>query len=117
MITESSLSKEISFFKKPPNLTTQHIEDFLLKWNLRYKFDRDYRKKYKIGFLSTPHKQLCYIDIFLDIYEDRLADKYSEEYKKASLDREDYNQTGRWLRERVESTEEIESKLGRMTYG
>lgn len=57
----------------------QSARDFLIDWNNQFPFDRLYRQKYNIGFGSKEHRELCQIDIYHDILEDKLFEEYIEE--------------------------------------
>lgn len=81
-------------------------EDFLFDWNLRFKYDRRWRKKYNIPFGSEQHLKANQIDIYLDLKEDRLFDKLKYDYLKAKKDKEDLELTGKLLKEQTLSKED-----------
>ncbi len=75
-------------------------EDFLIKWNLRFRFDRVWRKKYQIPFGSKEHLEANQIDIFLDIQEDKLFERLQKKYIESEQDKLEYQKTGKFLKER-----------------
>lgn len=86
-----------------------NLESFLLSWNHRFRYDRLWRRKYNIPFLSEKHLQANQIDIYLDMLEDRLYDRAQDAYEQKQKDSEAYKK-GSFLKEEVLSIEE-EDKL------
>ena len=84
----------------------KEIESFIISWNLRFKYDRVWRKKYNIPFGSSEHRDINQIDIYIDILEDRLFDKAQLSYSEKIKNMEDYKKTGVFLKEEVIDKEE-----------
>lgn len=99
--------------------------DFITKWNVKYPFDRVWREKYKIPFLSEQHKQMSLEEIKLDIIEDEIYSRLRKEYLQelqrlekvdnlhlSSSEAEYIPNTGNFLRSRGSNmTEEEEEDL------
>ena len=56
------------------------LETFIITWNVRFKRDREYRKKYNIPFGSREHLESNQIDMYLDLLEDKLFEKAKSNY-------------------------------------
>jgi hypothetical protein len=89
-------------------------EEFLVAWNLRFRYDRKWRKKYGISFGSKEHLESNQIDIFNDLAEDRLFDKLEKEYVENRKDEEDYSKSGRFLREQKLSAEQSDQVFNKL---
>lgn len=85
------------------------IKNYLLQWNTKFPFDRKYRKKYNIGFMSPEHKALNQIDIYLDIAEDHIVDNFVIQHSKKTKAIEKYNKTGQFIDDSI--SESIENDL------
>ena len=57
-------------------------EQFLITWNNRFHKDRLFRKKYGIAFGSKQHREINQIDVFLDILEDKMFEKYTNQFRE-----------------------------------
>ena len=90
--------------------TQKDLESFMSTWNVRFKYDRRWRKKYNISFGSKEHLEANQVDIFIDLLEDRMFEKAKVEYLENKKREEEYRQTGRFLKE-VEMSPEEEDKL------
>ena len=90
--------------------TKKDLEDFIVSWNSKYKYDRRWRKKYNIPFGSKTHLEVSQIDIYLDICEDKIFEKAKLEYLESLRGKEEYEKTGRFLKE-IKLSQEDEDKL------
>jgi hypothetical protein len=79
----------------------QSLESFIIDWNIRFRYDRQYRKKYNIPFGSKEHLETNQIDIYLDSLEDKQFEKLEKEYRQIVKDKEDYKKTGKFLKPRA----------------
>lgn len=86
------------------------MKEFIAQWNLRFKYDRKWRKKYNIPFGSKEHLESNQIDIYFDLLEDNLFHKLQKEYIELMKDSEEFKNNGKFLRDQVLSQEE-EDKL------
>jgi hypothetical protein len=80
-------------------LITSGIEQTILKWNSRFRYDRFFRKKYGIRFNSQEHREINQIDIFFELFEDRFFEKILEDKKKYEEGTKSYKATGLFLNE------------------
>lgn len=48
-----------------------NIQKFIEVWNLKYPYDRWWRKKYGIPFGSTKHKEASFIEMVIEYKEDK----------------------------------------------
>lgn len=46
------------------------IDNFIKNWNLKYPYDRWWRKKYNVPFGSKKHKKASFIDMAIEYKED-----------------------------------------------
>lgn len=93
-----------------PSQKPQHkAVSFLIRWNNRFLYDREYRKKYNIGFNSPEHRKLSPIDIYFDILEDKIVEKRVEEFRQLKIWEEEIKADGIWLIDRM-TPEEREKK-------
>lgn len=75
------------------------LDQFLIIWNNKFPYDKLYRKKYNIAFNSSQHRETNQIDVFFDIYENKMYNKYIESYKDEKMSLKVYNETGQFLKE------------------
>lgn len=89
------------------------VKQILLDWNLRFPYDRRFRKKYNISFNSIEHRNTNQIDVYFDLYEDSLFDRYEKEYLEKVKGEENYKKTGEFLKkeEQQEMTEQQISEV------
>lgn len=74
------------------------VKDYIFSWNLRFPYDRLWRKKYNFAFNSSDHRESNFLDQLFDIKEDELFEEM--------VNREKYEpNTGNWLRK-----QEVEDK-------
>ena len=65
--------------------TEKTIDSAIILWNNTFPCDRYYRKKYNIPYNSIQHREICQIDVYLDIYEDKV---FREHTKKITENKE-----------------------------
>lgn len=61
-------SKQLIKIKDIPQLD---IQKFIEAWNLKYPYDRWWRKKYNVPFGSAKHKEASFIDMVIEYKEDK----------------------------------------------
>lgn len=79
------------------NNILKDIKLFIISWNNKFVYDRLYRQKYNIAFNSQQHRSLSPLDMFIDIMEDKLIEKYFKEREKQELLLKEYKETGEFL--------------------
>lgn len=94
----------------------EKLDDFLVEWNLKFRCDRIYRKKYNIPFGSEQHLECNHIDMWLDLREDELFDKAIKEHVNRIKALEEYKKTGKILREQTLTPEEEDELLKGIKY-
>lgn len=87
----------------------ENLKSFILQWNIRFKYDRLFRKKYNIPFGSKAHLEANQIDMYIDILEDIYINNLDEKYRLKQNEIADYKKNGVFLRESV--SEEEDEKL------
>lgn len=100
---KSQINKEVK-------LSKDDINDFIKRWNVRFPYDRLWRRKYNIPFGSPAHLNTSQIDIFVDIQEEKLLEKVRAEYLDREKEKADYIKTGVILKETI-LTQEEEDKI------
>ena len=58
---------------------------YITKWNIKHPFDKTWRVKHGIALFSSEHRQMCLVDILMEIEEDKL---YDEAYKEVARKKE-----------------------------
>lgn len=58
------------------------LEGFVKRWTVLWPYDSWFRRKYKIAFNSSQHRELTQIDIKFEYIEDRLAEKEFKKYEE-----------------------------------
>lgn len=79
---------------------SENLDELIIQWNIQYRYDRRWRKKYNIPFGSKEHLEASQIDIYFDIKEDILFEKLEKEYLESKKDKQEYEKTGKFLKER-----------------
>lgn len=62
------------------------FESFILEWNIENPVDRWWRSKHGIAFNSASHREVSFIDMYMEFYEDQLYRKVSESAEKKKKD-------------------------------
>lgn len=63
------------------NNTNEKVNHFLINWH-KFTFDYWWRKKYNIAFGSPQHREMNFIDMFIEYKEEVLFNKYLNEDDK-----------------------------------
>lgn len=72
--------------KLDKNLNIKEIESFILEWNIDFPVDRWWRTKHGISFNSSLHREISFIDMYIEFYEDSLYNKSIEQSQKRKKD-------------------------------
>lgn len=57
----------------------ENIRDQIIDWNIKFPYDRAWRKKYNIPFNSSDHMGISFLDQIFDLEEDKLFEELSSE--------------------------------------
>jgi len=79
----------------------ENMEDFILWWNITFPFDYLWRKKYNIAFNSPQHRTARFLDMKLEYEEEKIIKELIDKREQRREDLEEYNLTGKYLKERV----------------
>ena len=61
-------------------MTKNKIKGSIIDWNNRFPLDRQWRKKYKVSYLSEEHRKSIFFNQFFEYFEDKV---YQDHYNKA----------------------------------
>lgn len=84
------------------------MEDFVILWNNRFKYDYWYRKKFNIPFNSDQHRALSPIDVKFAFVEEMMMESERTKYQRIEKEKKKYAETGQWLKKRKLSEEREE---------
>ena len=60
----------------------EDLSNFILRWNIDFPIDRWWRKTHSISFNSQRHREMSFIDMFCEWYEDSLYKDIEKEEGK-----------------------------------
>lgn len=60
----------------------ESLSHFILKWNIDFPIDRWWRKTHSVSFNSQRHREVTFIDMYNEWYEDNLYKELSKEKDK-----------------------------------
>lgn len=66
------MKNQLTKIKDIPQL---NIQKFIELWNLKYPYDRWWRKKYGVAFGSKQHREASFIEMVIEFKEDRFFQK------------------------------------------
>lgn len=79
-------------------MTIDEMKVFMVQWNNRFPYDRYFRSKHKIAFMSSEHRESSFIHQRLEYIEDLLF-RESEKKEKGNSDTDRYiPNIGQWLK-------------------
>lgn len=90
------------------------IRTLIVEWNLKYKYDRAWRLKYRIPFGSQKHLEVSQIDMMFDVLEDKVFEELQKEYEELKIAKKEYLETGKFLKEQVVPEEKEEDILHKL---
>ena len=73
---------------KKENNAQEKIDKFIFNWH-NFPFDYWWRKKYNIPFGSQAHREMNFIDMYVEYREEFLLNEAIKDYEKADSERED----------------------------
>ena len=104
-----SQNKSSYFVNK--NVSRKEFEQFIFEWNVRFPFDRWWRRKYNIPFNSLEHRKMSLIDIKYEYEEERYLKKYFSDKKRLQEEKDDRLRTGHLLRFTQEDDDDLFDKI------
>lgn len=72
------------------NLSFNELQNLVLKWNIDFPIDRWWRKTHSIPFNSKSHREVTFIDMFIEWQEEHLFEEVSKEVPKYNPNTGDY---------------------------
>lgn len=90
------------------------LDNIIFDWNVRFRLDRRWRKKYNIPFGSKEHLESNQIDIFLDLREDELFDKLKEDYVESIKNKEEFKKNGKFLKSQIMSQKDEDDLVNKI---
>lgn len=64
----------------------KNFESFILQWNIENPVDRWWRSKHSIAFNSSSHREISFIDMYMEFYEETIYEKALKQTKKKEED-------------------------------
>jgi len=80
------------------NISSKDFSNFIIEWNIKFPFDRWWRKKYNVAFNSLEHRKMSLIDIKYEYEEERVLKNYFKKRERLKKEKEDYLLTGEILK-------------------
>lgn len=97
-------------FKKDEDLLN-NLKSFVQKWNLEFPLDLWYRRKYKIPFNSSKHRELSPIDIRFEYEEEKFIDNIIKERNVLDKKQKEYKENRKWIDPLIELEEFSEEEI------
>lgn len=79
-------------------MTIEEMKVFMVQWNNRFPYDRYFRSKHKIAFMSSAHKESSFINQRLEYIEDSLFRETENKGKEKSSADQYIPNIGQWLK-------------------
>lgn len=58
------------------------LSEYIIAWNNKHPYDFFWRRKYKVSFGSRQHLEMSFIDMKLDLIEDKEYEKFIRLYEE-----------------------------------
>lgn len=68
------------------DFSLDELKDFILNWNIDFPIDRWWRKRHGVIFNSSVHREVSFIDMFLEFIEESLYEEVLEKRKNIEED-------------------------------
>lgn len=95
-----SINNEKGAFVPNKQPLKRDLEDFIYKWNIVYPIDRWWREKHSVSFNSPEHRDISFLDMYLEYLEDKIILKARSNFVK----NHQYKK-GDWLEEHIEEVD------------
>ncbi len=86
-----------------------NIQREIVAWNNRFPLDNWWRKKYKISYLSSAHRESTFYGQYFEYHEDLLFEQWYEEDKDKDKEFGYAPMTDSWWIPKQSSEEEIDN--------
>ena len=91
--------------RKEKQLSIDDVEELILELNIRFPIDRWWRKTHVVSFNSASHREVSFIDMFVEWLEDDMFKRYEKE-KKEENPWDKYTPGEPWLKDGLINEEE-----------
>lgn len=68
------------------NFSFDELRNFIFNWNIDFPIDRLWRKKHGVTFNSSIHREISFIDMFIELMEDSLYEEVVSKKEKLEDD-------------------------------
>jgi hypothetical protein len=85
-------------------MTHDDIKKYIIDFNIRFPYDRWWRKKYTIAFNSPLHRESNFIDQLIEYEEDQLFQELENQEKYTP-------NTGDWIKQKEINSESLEDMI------
>lgn len=68
------------------DFSLDELKDFILNWNIDFPIDRWWRKRHGVIFNSSAHREVSFIDMFIEFIEEGLYEDVVEKRKRLEED-------------------------------
>lgn len=58
------------------------LKNFMNWWNINFPIDRWWRNKHKVSFNSSVHREVSFLDQYLEYIEDKMYEKIIEKHER-----------------------------------
>lgn len=62
------------------------LESFILNWNIDFPVDRWWRQKHSVAFNSAAHREVSFLDMYMEYYEDSLFQRMTKQTEREKND-------------------------------
>lgn len=70
------------------DFNVDELKDFIFKWNIDFPIDRWWRKRHGVIFNSSIHREVSFVDMFIEFLEEDLYEEFEE--KRLKLEEDPY---------------------------
>jgi len=60
------------------NFSFNDLSDLILRWNIDFPIDRWWRKTHSVAFNSKRHREMSFIDMYIEWEEERLFEELNK---------------------------------------
>ncbi|NCB03803.1 MAG: hypothetical protein EOM67_16850, partial [Spirochaetia bacterium] len=63
---------------KSKEIDVESLQDLVLRWNIDFPIDRWWRKLHDVSFNSERHREISFIDMFIEWQEEVMFEELSQ---------------------------------------